>query len=285
MKAFTVLLFFLLAGYWAKSQDLLVKTDSTKIKCAIKELSEEKVVINLKNNAPDSIQSFGAYEIAYIVLRNGYTKRYWHEPIINANAQNYYAERNKRDSLNYYRYRQSLSINYLSFFNRELNIIYGRDYRRKHLYLQIPVSIGFNYPKVTGKYYFKNMFTYNLHQKIIDVAAGAYYVPSYIGKVNFFIGPLYKLQFYSGQQVLLPETNQPLVVKNTTIMRNSVSITTGVMIRTKSRISTSALISLGALHDMAINKIRRTSNNQRVDPIVKPSDFYFWAGFMVGFSF
>jgi hypothetical protein len=120
---------------------------------------------------------------------------------------------------------------------------------------------------------------------VFDAGVGAYYIPSYKGKTNFLIGPQFKTQLYRGEQVLLPQTNQPLLTKQSLLIRNSLSITSGIMIRSKSRLSTSAYISMGACYDAVSSKIKRSTDNVKVDPIAKPLNFYFWSGFMVGYSF
>lgn len=283
MKTIASLLFCLFLLQTGFAQDAVVMKDSTRLSGKIIEITEDHVILKQSDTAVNK-STVEAYTIAYIVLQNGFTKRYTVEQVSLYDAAESNKERWRKDSL-YYVHDQSISFNYLSFFNREINLIYAKDYRKKHLYLQIPVSFGFNYPKLTAKRYFQDLFIYTISHKIFDAGVGTYYIPSYKGKTNFLIGPLFKTQMYRGQQVLLPQTNQPLVIKESVLIRNSLSITTGMIIRSKSRLSTSAYISMGACYDVISKKIRRSTDNTKVNPIVKPLSFYFWAGFMVGYSF
>ena len=283
MKTIASVLFCLCLLQTGFAQDAVIKKDSTRLSGKITEITEEHILLQT-NDSELKNTLVHAYQIAYIVLQNGYIKRYDVEkPSVSQQVQ-----KNKRSLRNdsiYYIYYQSLSFNYFSFFNREINLIYGRDYRKKHLYLQVPVSFGFNYPKLTSKYYFQDMFTYTISHKLFDAGVGAYYIPSYNGKTNFLIGPMFKTQMYKGLQTLLPQTNQPLITKESVLIRNSLSITTGILIRSKSRLSTSAYISMGACYDLVSGKITRSIDNKKVNPIVRPLNFYFWSGFMVGYSF
>lgn len=275
----------ILVCFSLSAQDRLVKTDSTVYIGKIQELSDESVKIEFSYGDSSEVKLFEDYLVAYIVLENGYTRRYTHAVQINSEAAKEKEKKRVLDSVRYYRYSQSLAVNYLAFFNRELNMIYSRDYYNKHLMLQLPVSVGFDFPRVTGRFYFRDLFTYTILHKIFDAGIACYYTPSYNGGVNFLIGPMYKMHFYRGQQVLLPNTNTPLVVKNSVLMRNALGITTGLLIRTKSRLSFSGMISMGGCHDAVVNKIVRPGSSKRVDPIGNPLDFYFWAGATLGYSF
>jgi hypothetical protein len=280
-------LLFIGASFAMNAQDLIVKRDSSRLPVKILEIRSDQVCYQVPEAATSKSICIPSDQIAYLVFQNGYKQKFEvRAPSETMKVTPSSAKRRVlRDSASYYKFDESVSINYLNFANREFGLIYHRDYLPKHFALVVPVTIGLDKPALTHSLYFKNNFSYTVSNKIFDLGVGLSYFPTYRNIVNYFAGPMLRALFYQGQQILFPETNSPLVVKNSTLSRFSFSITNGLLIRTKSRVQMSLFASLGACYDVVANQIRRPLDNKRINPIKDPLSFYFWCGFTMGYCF
>jgi len=280
-----IFLFILFYAPPAAAQDVMVRRDSTHSLVKIIEIHSD--YIRYQAPASSVTLSLKTGELAYIRLENGFLQKF--EPASKPKVENIGSSERKHyrseDSLRYFSQSKSIAVNYLCFINREFGLLFQREYLHKHVSIIIPFTIGLDRPVLTQKYYFKNNFSYTVHHKLFDTGIGLNYFPSYRAKANFFIGPVLRAQFYRGEQVLLPYTNSPLIVKKSILSRMSLSLTTGYLLRTKSRLQLSAFTSLGLCADFIPFKIRRPEDNKTVNPISDPLGFYFWTGFLVGYCF
>jgi hypothetical protein len=280
-----VFLFIVFYALPAAAQDVIVRRDSSRSLVKIIEIHSDYI----RYQAPASSVTLSAKsgELAYIRLENGFLQKF--EPASKPKVENIGSRERKyyraEDSLRYFSRPKSIAVNYLCFINREFGLLFQREYLHKHLSLFIPFTIGLDRPVLTQKYYFKNNFNYTVQHKLFDTGIGLNYFPSYRSKANFFIGPVLRAQFFRGEQVLLPYTNSPLIVKKSILSRMSLSVTTGYLLRTKSRLQLSVFTSLGLCADFVPFKIRRPVDNKPVNPISDPVGFYFWTGFLVGYCF
>lgn len=277
--------FFLLMVQTFLAQDLIVKRDSSRINANIREIRKEAVFFTQEKAIAEFTLSTA--QIAYIRLKNGYTQKFEvlekkaSSPVENKRLRYY----SVKDSLHYFSHPKSIAVNYLCFLNRELGLIFQREDFKKQISVVIPLTFGLDRPGITHRFYFRENFGYTVSRKILDSGIGVHYFPNYRRKTNFYIGPMFRAQFFKGEQVLLPATNSPLIIKESFLSRYSLSLTTGYLFRTQSRIQVSVFTSLGACADFVPMKIKRPLDNTPVDPIGDRQSFYFWTGFLVGYCF
>lgn len=277
----TCILFFSGSGL---AQDLIMRRDSSQSFGKITEIRNDYV--RYTYSAGTKTVSASTKDLAYIRLENGYTQKFELPPPAPILTEFDFIPRySQSDSLRYFSHPQSIGINYLCFANREFGIIYQREYIKKQISVVIPFTIGLDKPMITHRFYFKNNFSYLVGQKLFDAGIGINYFPNYKKKTNFYLGPMLRTQFYRGEQVLLPYTNSPLVVKQSFLSRMSLSLTSGYIIRSKSRLQVHLFTSLGACADFVPFKIRRPLDNKAINPIGDPLSFYIWTGFLVGYCF
>jgi len=267
------------------AQDLIMRRDSSSLTAKITEIRPEHIFFTPPNAS--TTHSLSASQVAYIILQNGYTQKFkipeqTAAPKIVIRPSRHFS---LEDSIRYFSYDKSISVNYLCFINREFGVVYQREILKKQISIVIPFTLGMDRPTLTHRYYFKDNFGYTVSRKLFDTGIGVHYFPNYRRKANFYIGPLLKAHFYRGEQILLPYTNSPLIIKKSFLSRVSLSLTTGYVIRTRSRLQVSLFTSMGACADFVPFKIRRPLDNKLVNPIGDPLSFYFSAGFLIGYCF
>lgn len=287
------------------AQDQLFKKDNTKLLVKIVEINSETVKYRLHSNPSGPLYTENKSDVALIIYESGQHETFATTRPATAPAPVAETETvssivrdytmSTADSLQYFKYSQSLGINFLTFFNNEVGVIYQVDFFKSNFNIVIPFAIGVQKPNITQSVYFGNN-TYNggitLDKKNFEVGFGINYYPSLKTNINYFIGPAFRYMQYhclSTFRYSVPAqpyyNNNVIITQSTNINRYCLSITNGVVIRTRSRLNASVFGSIGFKNDKAEKEIVNPQTQQKVNLINSPLSFYFWCGFTVGFCF
>jgi hypothetical protein len=278
--------------------------DNSKILVKIIEVGTEVIKYKLYSNLNGPTYSENVKDVSLIIYESGQ-----HE-VIKLAAQNtpneiaspsgtFYknSTMSKEDSLAFYKYSQSISINFLSFMNNEVAVTYQAEFYKSQFNIIIPVAIGVEKPNLTQSTYNFNTGNVNstLGKKNLEIGFGINYYPSLRTNINYFIGPVFRYLQYSGTSSLTYQVQNPsgtypnysynVKSQPTTFSRYCISITNGVVIRTRSRLNATFFGSMGFKNDAADKEITNPITNVSYSVVSKPVSFYFWCGFNVGFSF
>jgi len=280
---------------FTKAQDQLFKKDNSKLLVKITEVSPDEIKYKLYNNLNGPTYVVLKSEVSLLIYENGQ-----YEVINSSPASVTYQPQSlvltprpvlgmsKADSLKYYKYSSSLSINFLNFFNNEVGLIYQKDFLKNNFNIIIPLAIGIQSPAVTQSVYFSNTSgSINLDRKLFEAGFGINYYPSLKFPVNYYIGPTFRYMQYDCQQnyIYALQNNPITITKNGTLSRYCISITNGFIFRTKSRITLNMFGSIGFKNDILSTKIVDPVTNIAAAPLTNSFNLYFWSGFTVGFAF
>lgn len=306
MKKLLVILSFLICAGVFKAQDQLFKKDNSKLLVKITEISPEEIKYKLYSNLNGPTYVVSKNEVSLVIFENGQ-----HEVITSAEETAPASPRQQQpdavrpragmgmsrpDSLKYYQYSESISMNFFNFLNMEVGMIYQKDFFRNNFNIMVPAAIGLERPSVTESVYFNgnNSTGINLDRKLFELGFGVNYYPSLRFPVNYYVGPMFRYMQYNCEQVYTYYTpNQypytytpPTVIKKTgTLSRYCITITNGIIFRTKSRLLINMFGSVGFKNDVISNEIVDPRTNQTVKLLNTPFNLFFWGGFAVGFCF
>ena len=297
-------LVFIASFQSVKAQDQLYKMDNTKVLVKIIEVGTELIKYKLYSNLNGPTYSENVKDVSLIIYETGQHEIIKHTAV-NASIQNtapsgsFYKNysMSQEDSMAFYKYSQSISINFLNFINNEVAMTYQAEFFKSQFNIIIPVAIGLEKPNITqSTYNFNSGNVYsNLNKKNFEIGFGINYYPSLRTNLNYFIGPVFRYLQYSGTsnlnyQIQNPSGTYPyyssyVKTQPVTISRYCISITNGVVIRTRSRLNATFFGSMGFKNDAADKEITNPVTNVSYNPVYKPISFYFWCGFNVGFCF
>lgn len=289
----------------SEAQDQLYKKDNSKLLVKITEVSPEEIKYKLFDNLTGPTYVVSKSEVSLLIYENGQHEVISTGPEVVVPArvvpagpyQRLPLAMTKADSLKFYKYSESISLNFLSFVNMEVGLIYQKDFLKSNFNITIPVAIGIEKPSLTESVYFNNGNNgITLNRKLFEVGFGFNYYPSLRYPVNFYVGPSIRYMQYSCQQYYsysVP-SNQPYpnnyytttnLNKNGTLSRYCVSVTNGFIFRTRSRLMINMFGSIGFKNDVVDTKIVDPVTNRTIKPINNPVNLYFWTGFALGFCF
>ncbi len=292
----SILAFLLLFFQSIKAQDQLFKRDNSKILVKIKEVNPDEIRYKLFTNLDGPLLTESRSNVVLIIYESGL-----HELISTQPREtipyvpNPYM--NKGDSLAFYKYAKSLSINFANFMNNELGLMYQYENYKSNYSIVIPMAVGVDKPGVTQSVYFNgnntnyNGSNYTLNKKLFELGFGVNYYPSFKTNVNYYIGPVFKFMQYDGTQSYISSVYNGIYnvtstqYKNSTLTRYSMSITNGVIIRTRSRLNANFFGSLGFKNDAVNASIIDQTTKNTIKAVGNAFSLYFWMGFNVGFCF
>lgn len=282
------------------AQDQLFKKDNTKLLVKVLEIGTAEIKYKMFDNLNGPSYVLNKNEVSIIIYENGKHEVIQSEKNINnsqysSGAENESPDKYKKDSLLYYKYKQSFGINFLNFANNEFGFIYQREFFKKHLSLLIPFSIGIGNPGVTETAYF-NQYNYyssynnsylNLERKLFEIGLGLNYYSTLKYPVNYYLGPVLKFMQYSANQTYYysGQGYNNNINLATTLNRFTASITNGLLFRTKTRLNFNVFASLGFSYDETTDKVIDPITKKEINPITKDVKFYFWSGACVSFCF
>lgn len=223
MKKVTLIIASIALVKAVKSQDLIVRNDSSKLQAVISEIYSDYIKYKRLNleNGPTYVANKS--DISYVVFKNGlvehFTKQTKIKPQVPTDFPNYNLDgsypRTVQVSQNYnmdgsppqvlkinsehvntdhlYKRKNYIGLNHLALLNSNVSFTYMRDIAKEKIILQVPVSFGIGKPDITNSTYNGNYLnygsknTYNLMN--YQVGMGLLFTPSFGEKVNFLIGP------------------------------------------------------------------------------------------------
>jgi hypothetical protein len=311
MKKHKLIFLFAILTFISKSQDQLFKKDNTKILVKIIEIGPEELKYKLHDNLNGPTYVVAKSEVSLIIYESGQHEVIKSEAVVTPSRPmrentpySMVSSMSKSDSLKYYKYSESVSINFLSFLNMEVGIIYQKEFFKSNFSVIIPLGIGLEKPGVTQSVYFNptisgNQYNYNgyynsnsytLNKKQFEVGFGLNYYPTLKNPVNYFVGPTFRYMQYTGTQTYVYRMNNPIgqnitLTKNSNLSRYCISITNGLIFRTRSRLVFSMFGSIGFKNDVVSDAIVDPNTKTEVNPLKNPFGIYWWSGFNLGFCF
>jgi hypothetical protein len=278
-----------------QAQDQLFRNDNSKLLVKITEISPDEIKYRLYDHLTGPVYVLQKKEVAMIIYENGN-----HEVFRSAATPDGRTMRatpppayrmSREDSSRYYRYQNSISLNFFNFFNNEVGLIYQREFYNNNFSLVIPLAVGLEKASLTDAVYFSGRNEVRLSNKLFEAGIGFNYYPTLRFPVNYYIGPALRYMQYNCQQVYSyvdPNAypySQTTITRNGTLSRYCMSVTNGVILRTKSRLVINVFGSLGFKNDIVDSEIINPVNQQPVRPYTQPLNLYFWSGFTIGYGF
>ncbi len=197
----------------AKSQDLLVTKDSSRLQTNIVEIQSENIKYKMAKNPGGPTYVIAKSNVVYITYQNGTTDRFANgNPPSDLNKYNldgsestcnnqyYRIPYHKKDFSHLYKRRNYIGFNHLALLNSNISLTYMRDLVKEKAILNVPVAIGIGKPDMTNSVYNGSYLnsgsttTYNSMK--FQVGAGLLFSPSFGQKVNFLIGPSFSFSQY-----------------------------------------------------------------------------------------
>jgi hypothetical protein len=300
MKKYFLILLAISFSNIFRAQDQLFKRDNTKLIVKITEISSEEIKYKLTSNLNGPVYIVSKAEVSLIIYENGE-----HEVINTGDPAprarpvspyvRYGGMMSKKDSLELYKHSQSISMNFLNFFNMEVGFIYQKDFLKNNFNIIIPLAVGLQTPSITEAVYFNaSNPRLNLDRKLFEVGLGLNYYPSLRTSVNYYVGPAFRYMQYDCQQAYTyyvpsnysyPYGGGQTITKYGTLSRYCISVTNGFIFRTRSRIILNVFGSLGFKSDVVSNSIVDPNTNTTLNAVPAPFSLYFWAGFAIGYCF
>lgn len=220
-----ILLFSVLLVTQVFSQDLLFKTDSTKLEVKILEINPTEIKYKLFSDKDGSIITLFKSEVALIIYKNGMhevlspfikpTEAVKETKVNIANDDNLWRKReeaqlkfqeNKKAELKMVLSTKNLiGLNLFELLNGCIGITYMRELANHHLNISVPINVGFTAPEVNNimaKGIINNKFhdvkDYVYSRKIIEVGLGVNFQISSNTSTTYFLGPLVDFGQYVG---------------------------------------------------------------------------------------
>lgn len=283
-----------------KAQDQLFKKDGSRLLVRVSEVTPDEVKYKPYSNLNGPVYVVDKSNIVLIIYENGTSE------VINSTT-NFEVSRtycppvrpayrmSRTDSSQYYKHSSSLAVNFFGFSNREIGLIYQREFYKGNFNVVIPFSIGIGKPALTESVYYSNetgSTGLKLDRKLFDIGFGLNYYPSLRLPVNYYIGPSVKYIQYAAQQnytYASPPTSGfygiKTISKNTILSSYCSGITNGLIFRTRSRLMFNLFGTLGIRSDELSNTITDPTTNAAITTLRNAVSLYFGAGFAAGFTF
>jgi hypothetical protein len=274
MKPKTLIFFFLLflCINRINAQDIITKTDSSKITTVIVEISPTQVKYKLFNYTDGPLITGNRSEIAYITFRNGMVERFPKTTVIIAsyepNRYNldkvpvamYNPEQRIKKCEALYKHKNYLGFNYITFLNTALGFNYMRDFKKANLVINVPFAVGLGSPSITnglyGRQYLDNNASTKYDRMNYQVGISALFAPSMNKEVNFLMGPSFNFTDYSmsvNSSYVISNGNQNYThidFKNTFALRRlHYGVNVGFLARFSEHFNMNMLLTLGFKQD------------------------------------
>lgn len=276
---------FLMTFSWA--QDQLYKKDNSKVLVKVLEISSTEIKYKLFDNLNGPTYTEYKSSISLIIYENGK-----HE-VVNSEPEStvmyypkYSNDTKKSDSIKYYGRSNSISLNFLNFFNNEIGVIYQKEIFQSNYNIIVPLAIGLEQPNVTQSVWYSqgyNVGYIDLEKKRYELGLGIHYYPNLGSNINYFIGPVFRFMQFDAVQNYYANYNS--TTKNIVLNRYAMTITNGFIFRTKSRLISTLFASLGFKYDNVPDPVIDPITNIQSNPISQPVSLNIWLGYSVGFNF
>lgn len=248
-----------------KSQDLITKTDSSKLQTVILEVSPTEIKCKLFKYEDGPLIRITKSQIAYIVFKNGAIER-CNAPVVSSKltvgqtmsfsdrSASIFLSPKEKDTQceKLYKYNNYVGFNHMAFLNNCIGFNYMRDIKQLNLIINVPVSIGYDKPVITNSLYKGNYIeasdNFNYNKLNYQFGLSALFTPNMKRQVNFLVGPSF---LYSSFNVST-ELNYSISGKGSQkfnndfeIRRKNYGINVGLMQRFSERFNMVAIITLG----------------------------------------
>lgn len=284
------------------AQDQLFKKDNSKLLVKIVEIGTSEIRYKLFENLSGPIYTESKANVTVIIYENGQAEVIKQSETTSGETGNNSRTRTQLEEYNYEKYANNISLNFLSFFNNEVGLIYQRDFFKGQFNIIVPIAFGLEKPTVTQSVYhgrsnynydinnyYGNYHSYTLLKKIFEAGFGINYYPNTAGNLNYYVGPAFRFMQYDARQSANfydPNNQSSLQINHASILsRYCVSVTNGLLIRTHSRLTVNMFASLGFKNDVASNPIVDPYTNSKVMPSNNSFSLYFWSGINIGINF
>jgi hypothetical protein len=271
MKQIILSLFVFVCTGHSKAQDIITKTDSTKIRAEVLEITPTQLKYKLFDYPGGPLITENKSQIAYVTFKNGLTERFPKAaPVVPRYDPNAYnldhtsvavyapeARIKKRDAL--YAHKNYIGFNYIAFLNTALGFHYMRDVKKAHLILNVPVAFGVGSPSITNGLYGRNYLdgtgTTRYQRMNYQLGVSALFAPAMNTSVNFLMGPSfnfteYRMNVASIWNVHTSSQSQKVEFKNNfKLYRAHYGINVGFLARYTEHFNMSILLTLGFKQD------------------------------------
>lgn len=254
----------------ALAQDVLVTSDSTRLKTRVLEIQQDAIRFKLLDNEGPTYV-INKSTVAYIVYQNGTLERF-KAKTDESSSDKYNLDgsapvkeyrripKERKDNAHLYKGRNYIGFNHLALLNSNISFSYMRDLPDEKMILHIPFSIGTGKPDLTNGVYngpylaTGSTTTYNIMR--YQIGAGLLFSPSFGDKVNFMIGPSFNFAqydmstktIYNTGSYYAPVANEEF--KNDFILyRQMYGGTLGFLFRITQRLNMTMMASIGMKKD------------------------------------
>lgn len=277
MKTITIMLLAISLVRVANAQDIITKTDSTKVNATVLEINPTEIKYKLFDYAEGPKITTQKSQIAYIIYKNGIVERF--SKSTNAPKLDAYQYVNKYNLDNVpvttyvtpeqkikkcdklYNKKNYLGFNYIAFLNTALGFNYMRDIKKANLIINVPFAFGVGSPAITSSLYSRN-YTDNTSSTKYDllkyqVGINALFAPSMNREVNFLMGPSFNFTEYrmsvdtkyTTVNAISGQYNDGRFTNRFNLRREHYGVNVGFLARFSEKINMNMLITFGYKKD------------------------------------
>lgn len=216
MKTLKIILLTTIFVNTAMAQDIVIKTDSSKVIAAILEVYPTEIKYKMFNYLDGPTISVLKSDIAYIIYRNGVTEKFIKPVDTSVKFEDYNPNKYNLDNVpvtmydgmgvrerrcqKLYKYKNFVGFNYIAFLNTALGFNYMRDIKKANLIINVPFAFGVGSPAITSSLYGRNYTDGNRETKYdflnYQVGMSVMFAPSMTREVNFLMGPSFNFNEY-----------------------------------------------------------------------------------------
>lgn len=178
------------------AQDVIYKSDGTKIEAKVIEVGVEEVKYRPSSNPDGPVYVISRSEIVLIVYQNGE-----HDLLMQAGGR-YERRQAKDDTLAKNERKNLVSINVFDMAFTNLTFSYERIFRKGYVGVKVPLSLGMR--ALSNETYARNSF---INARLWSTGVELNLYPTGQGRVRYFFGPAfavgqfrYSLSYYYPQQ-------------------------------------------------------------------------------------
>jgi hypothetical protein len=213
MKKLILIVSICLAAGKTQSQDIITKTDSSKLQTVITEINQETIKYKLFTYQDGPVISLPKTEVAYVTYKNGLSETFTKRPQVQKPNYDLSKECHERKTSpvktsagrelrceKLYNKKNYFGFNYMAYLNSSLAFNYMRDIKKANLMINIPFGFGISKPHITNTMYNGNYLnrnsssTYNIMKYTLGISA--LFAPSMTKEVNFLMGPSFTYSEY-----------------------------------------------------------------------------------------
>lgn len=247
MKKLFLLAFFALAIHFTtKAQDIIVRTDSSRIQAKVSEVSGSEVRYKRFDNPNGPTYTVSTADVARIIYQNGTS-----DVFISRGGGNddYHADNHLHPYVQKpVKYGNYVSMNAFDLLFGILTVNYERNIKNDFLCLRVPLSVGLSSlgsNSYTGHYYADMVYYYNRY-KTFSTGAELLVYPRGQGFASYFTGPVAEIGAYEYWRSSYPYGT---TVHGTDTFY-SIGIKNGVLIQAAEKFNFSIDCALGVVHSI-----------------------------------